>query len=885
MLTRAAGRAAGGRAQVVVVEAGPGMGKSTLLHAFARGEAGPIRWLRCDALERELDHSAAELLLSSGPLTALSDIDVGRRLRASLEDLQATAPATLLVDDAQWMDPASARALRFALRRLAGARLLVALAQRPLPATPAEPWTDDPRATTRVRLTPFDGEATAELARRSRGWELGAETAETLARRAAGLPLLVAAATRAATRPTELSATAGLSRSLASIGARMLASADPDARRLVEASVVMGEPAELVVLGTVARVPGTAAAADAACAAGLLRVTAAGAVAGPLGLLRDAIYEALPIERQRALHRQCADETTGDRRLRHLVSAAEGPDPALVDDMVAAADRARATHDHRRAADHRLRARSVSASPQQRDALLLEAVADLVIADDLAAATALEPEARACPAGPLRSLALGSLAAGRGEVADARALLTAALDVGAEDPALCTRAALALSALHLRELDGHEALAAVSRCAATDDPALAAETRVARATGCWLVGDLDAALALLAEPVDLGGGAAQAADLAIARGMVNLHSGRPQDAREDLDRATRLCPRWHRSLRDGRPFALRARVRALLGDWDGATADASLARAMAERHRSRTGAALAHAVSVDVLAWRGRWDEARDQLARARRAVAEAPTVEGADAVLEHEVVLLSAMGRHDDVAALLSAQPAHRWARLERVGVGRGLTQLWIDSTLAVGALDAATGLLDAYEDTLAARPWAMAPARLHWLRGRVAESGGDLDGARRHYGDQVADPELAALPFLRAEVLVALGRAERALGDPAAAAARLLDARQILRRLGAAPRLAEVDAVLRSVGVPSDPGEPSTLTPREQEICSLAIGGNTNREIADALFITMKTVEYHLRNAYLKLGVEGRRGLRQLASRHQLTPPTDNAVEPRFW
>jgi DNA-binding CsgD family transcriptional regulator len=51
--------------------------------------------------------------------------------------------------------------------------------------------------------------------------------------------------------------------------------------------------------------------------------------------------------------------------------------------------------------------------------------------------------------------------------------------------------------------------------------------------------------------------------------------------------------------------------------------------------------------------------------------------------------------------------------------------------------------------------------------------------------------------------------------------------------------------------------------LTPREQRLAEMAASGMTNREIAEALFITTKTVETHLRHAYDKLGISSRRGL----------------------
>jgi DNA-binding NarL/FixJ family response regulator len=73
---------------------------------------------------------------------------------------------------------------------------------------------------------------------------------------------------------------------------------------------------------------------------------------------------------------------------------------------------------------------------------------------------------------------------------------------------------------------------------------------------------------------------------------------------------------------------------------------------------------------------------------------------------------------------------------------------------------------------------------------------------------------------------------------------------ARQELRRAGARPRRAA------RIG-------PEALTPSEQRVARMAAGGMTNKEIAQALFVTLRTVEMHLSNSYGKLGIRARSGL----------------------
>ena len=116
-LRRSLRLAARGVPQVVVVEAEGGMGKSALLEVFV-GEVGAqetaqVRWLRCDEFEQSLDLAACEVLLQDSSLTGVSELEAGRRLLSWLSDLQGSGSVTVLaIDDAQWLDGASARALR-----------------------------------------------------------------------------------------------------------------------------------------------------------------------------------------------------------------------------------------------------------------------------------------------------------------------------------------------------------------------------------------------------------------------------------------------------------------------------------------------------------------------------------------------------------------------------------------------------------------------------------------------------------------------------------------------------------------------------------------------------------------------------------------------------
>lgn len=116
------------------------------------------------------------------------------------------------------------------------------------------------------------------------------------------------------------------------------------------------------------------------------------------------------------------------------------------------------------------------------------------------------------------------------------------------------------------------------------------------------------------------------------------------------------------------------------------------------------------------------------------------------------------------------------------------------------------------------------------------------------------------------RARVAAALGAALHRNGDTVAARDPLRQAIDLAHRCGACVLEDAAMAELRATGarprrrLASGAG---ALTPSERRIAELAAAGAQNREIAETLFVTTATVEYHLRNAYRKLGITSRAGL----------------------
>ena len=122
------------------------------------------------------------------------------------------------------------------------------------------------------------------------------------------------------------------------------------------------------------------------------------------------------------------------------------------------------------------------------------------------------------------------------------------------------------------------------------------------------------------------------------------------------------------------------------------------------------------------------------------------------------------------------------------------------------------------------------------------------------------------------RARTHAALGAAMRRAGRPLEARQPLRVAVDLAHRSGATALEAEALAELRATG--AKPRRrlitgAGALTASERRISELAAGGRKNREIAEALVVTVATVEYHLRNAYRKLGIPSRAGLGEALGR----------------
>ncbi|MER5419344.1 helix-turn-helix transcriptional regulator [Streptosporangium roseum] len=241
--------------------------------------------------------------------------------------------------------------------------------------------------------------------------------------------------------------------------------------------------------------------------------------------------------------------------------------------------------------------------------------------------------------------------------------------------------------------------------------------------------------------------------------------------------------------------------------------------------------------------------------------LAEIAAIQG-DALGQPGLLALG-QGRYEE--ALPHLQAAWR-ARPEAMTVAADLVEAAIRAgrpELAAEPLDRLTAWARA-----GGRPWAQAVA----LRARAlvspAEEAGELLERAVHLHEGVGRP------FERARTALLFGQWLRRAGRKAESRHPLQLAVEQFDRLGATPWAGRARGELRAAGAPAVTAAPPDedplggLTPQERRIIRLAAAGVSNREIAAQLFLSTRTVEYHLYRAYPKLGVSSRQDLRRKIS-----------------
>jgi len=181
------------------------------------------------------------------------------------------------------------------------------------------------------------------------------------------------------------------------------------------------------------------------------------------------------------------------------------------------------------------------------------------------------------------------------------------------------------------------------------------------------------------------------------------------------------------------------------------------------------------------------------------------------------------------------------------------------IETLLALGEHDAATALLAELEEQAGATGGVWARMVASRCRALLSAAAGDVDAANSSLDRALELHEHLQEPFERGRTLLVRGTLQRRNRERRAARESLTHALAVFDELGARLWSERARAELGRIGGRT-PAAPGALTPTEERVAALVAAGRTYREVADALFISPKTVQWNLSNIYRKLGVRSR-------------------------
>ena len=890
----------------LLIEGDPGIGKTTLWRhgVAAAGERG-LQVLSCRPVEAEITLPFAALgdLLGEVPDSALARLPDPQRealdaalLRADARPggLQARAialgvlgviralasevPLLLAVDDAQWLDQPSADALAFAARRLRDERVGLLLSRRTEAGNAAPLELEiavDADRMTRLTVGPLDLTSLDRLLRAQLGRQFLRPALIELQRVSGGNPFFALELGRALVA-RDVSPTPGeplpVPATLNDLVRDRLAGMPLRAREAALVVSALSRPTvEHVVAAADAGVGEPAL--DEAEAAGVLEV-ADGRVRFSHPLLASVVYAQTARAQRRELHARLAKIVDDpDEQALHLALAAPGPDARVAEAVEAAARRARARGAPQAAAELWDRARDLSppGDPRGWRRAVEAGESHLEAGDTDRARVILEETVAGLPPGPERAFALTRLAWVRafahgfhvsaelfaealqeigddlatrieiemglawsihetGDVASAEPHAQAALELAEQLAEPGVLASAMASMAFFQTIRGRGVpIALIERARALEDADDEWRSIVGRVRPAWVhglllqwAGDLDAArstLEGLRDRVLARGDEHAVGNVACVLGRIECLTGNWELASHYADESLEILAQTGQE--DERPFGLT--LRALVEAYAGRVAEARAATDEGLPLALEVGVVPAH---FELLAIRGFLEHSLGDAREAQRFLGPLPR-----AVAEAGFREPALFRFHGDA----------------------------IETLLALGERVAATALLAELEEQARETGGRWAQTVASRCRALVLAAAGDAEGADASLAGTLELHEQLGEPLEHGRTLLLLGTLQRRNRKKRVARESLTEALGIFDELGARLWSEKARAELKRIGGRA-PAQPGALTPTEERVAALVAAGHTYQEVADALFVSPKTVQWNLSKIYRKVGVRSR-------------------------
>ncbi len=903
-----------GRGRALLLRGEAGIGKTALLrYAIGRAKgmciltaqgapseselpfAGLSEVLRplLDGIERLPPPQSAALAgaLAIGPPVEADRLGVSVATLNLLSLAAEAAPVLVAVDDLHWLDPASAEALLFAARRLSGEPVALLFAMRE-----GEAAAVDLSGVPELALAGLDREAALELLSAQAENGLAPGVAERLVGTARGNPLalieiptLLSDDQRSGRTALDdpLPAGVGIARAFA----RRLAALPAAARKALLLAAASDTPridTFLYALGELGLEP---AALEEAESAGLVTIDDL-RISFRHPLLRSSAYSGAPAADRRAVHRALAAahgasaaEDAVERRARHLAEAALGRDEEVADLLATAAARAAARHAHVVAAQTYERAARLSPEPEGEAERLLAAAGAWHVANRSAEAAAVLESAERLASEPLLRMRIRHLRARidtwRGPAADAYELLIAdAEELRDRDPeeAASMAADAVLSAIVSGDIRG--AVAAAERAYELAEPlgglcGLRAALQLGKALILSGEGSRGRSLVMRCEELLEETSTLEHADelAQCAPALMTI---------EEFAATDRVLSRTVEAARAANalgllPYCLGAlgELDLRLGRWTSAYANglASVDLARESGQQGQLSYNLARLARLEAA--QGREGECREHAAEA---LALAETLGfGSTFPFARAALGLLELGLGNPAAAIAHLEETRRWTD-DVMGMYEPYRVEWmpdlVEAYVHSGRLDDAADLAGELERR-AGRSIAS------WPRAAAARCRGLVSGdseLEEHFESAREWHDRTPTPFERARTELCYGTRLRRARRRTDARVSLRSAFEAFTQLGARPWAGRSRSELAATGQTVRSREirfSDELTPQELQVAWIVAEGATNKEAGAALFLTPKTIEFHLAKIYRKLGVRSRTELaRRLGSGEARAP-----------
>jgi DNA-binding CsgD family transcriptional regulator len=837
---------------------------------------GPRRRAVEDALLRDSSLGAPSDRLSQAGRALPDPRLLARGILDALRILSASAPLLVAVDDAQWLDRSSAGVLEFCFRRLRDKPVAILLTLRtdnavPLGLDRALP----PDRLGRVQLGPLSLGTIGEILRSRLGAVLPRHALTRLYDTCGGNPFYALECARTLLDHPNMSLTREpipLPRSLDGLVRRRVRRLAPDVRRVGQLVAASSDPRERLI--------------RAACDGGESWLAIDQAVDGGVierdgdalrfthPLLQSVLYAEMPLAERRQVHQRLAAvaEDIEDRAW-HLALGAGQPSEdiaGMLDDAARHAASRGAPGEGATLSEQAARLTPAGLPEAARERSMQAADYHFRAGSMARSRELIQSALAACPAGPPRAALLVRLATVHYHLSGwplAEQTFRQAVEEAPHEAALCAHAEqeLAFARMVAGDLPAalHWAKASLRSAERAADPHLMAHSLARIAAFEFLQGNgarhdlLDRAKALGAAAGKEPAGRLPLYGPSLVKGVILKWSDRLDEAR------VVLADQYRNTLGCGDESSLAfllyhfSELECWAGNWDTAEEYAMEARRVAEESRQQTLRPATLSSLALVRAHQGHVVQARELASEAFALCEQAGNIPFASQALSVLGFAALSLGDYQATASYLDrlAEATSAFG-LGEPGVVRFLPDE-IEALAALGEVDRAwsfTRQLEARGKSLG-RPWALATAARS--RAHLAAGGGDLQQARAACEQALSLHEKLPMPFELGRTLLVKGMIERRGRRKSEARATLGQALGIFDHLGATLWADKVRRELSKIAVHASV---DGLTETERRTAVLIAQGQTNREVASAMFITENTVQTHLRHIFQKLGVRSR-------------------------